>query len=351
MKIGEVIRKYRKEKQMTQEEMAVRLGVTAPAVNKWENGNSFPDISLLAPIARLLGITTDILLSYKEDLTEGEMNHILICIGDKVKNEGFDSAFSWTEEKIREYPNCIPFVFRAAQLLDSYRVIYGIAPSKEYDDKLLDFYLRSLKSQDYDIVQEADFALFQFYMMHKDYKKAQEYLDCMPKSGINPRQLQANLYLAQGKFQEAYQLYEAMLFESYNYMSGALNGIHSLAIKESNTEKAEQIVSIQKKLAEILEMGKYMEAFPGLELAVYKRDKEKVLEILSETIHSAKDLFSFQKSDLYSHMTFSNSGKENVFIMLQNALENDESLDFIKDDARFLKLSEELKKIMEAQRN
>jgi transcriptional regulator with XRE-family HTH domain len=40
MQIGETIRKYRKAKNMTQEEMANRLGVTAPAVNKWENGVS-----------------------------------------------------------------------------------------------------------------------------------------------------------------------------------------------------------------------------------------------------------------------------------------------------------------------
>lgn len=38
MKIGKVIRKYRKELNLTQEEMAARLGVTAPAVNKWEKG-------------------------------------------------------------------------------------------------------------------------------------------------------------------------------------------------------------------------------------------------------------------------------------------------------------------------
>lgn len=37
MQIGETIRKYRKERNMTQEEMAKRLGVTPPAVNKWEN--------------------------------------------------------------------------------------------------------------------------------------------------------------------------------------------------------------------------------------------------------------------------------------------------------------------------
>ena len=53
MQLGQVIRKYRKNKNMTQEEMGGRLGVTAPAVNKWENGASMPDITLLAPIARL----------------------------------------------------------------------------------------------------------------------------------------------------------------------------------------------------------------------------------------------------------------------------------------------------------
>ena len=40
MQIGENIRKYRKAKNMTQEEMAKRLWVTPPAVNKWENGGS-----------------------------------------------------------------------------------------------------------------------------------------------------------------------------------------------------------------------------------------------------------------------------------------------------------------------
>ncbi len=54
MRIGDVIRTYRKNKNLTQEEMARRLGVTAPAVNKWENNvSSPPDITLLAPIARL----------------------------------------------------------------------------------------------------------------------------------------------------------------------------------------------------------------------------------------------------------------------------------------------------------
>ena len=40
MQIGQVIREHRKELGLTQEQMAARLGVTTPAVNKWENGVS-----------------------------------------------------------------------------------------------------------------------------------------------------------------------------------------------------------------------------------------------------------------------------------------------------------------------
>ena len=87
MQIGSVIRKYRKECGLTQEEMAKRLGVTTPAVNKWENGNTNPDIELLAPIARLLHISLDTLLSFQEKLTDMEIETLIRQMGDKLEKE------------------------------------------------------------------------------------------------------------------------------------------------------------------------------------------------------------------------------------------------------------------------
>ena len=100
MQIGTVIRKYRKEKNMTQEEMASYLGVTAPAVNKWENGNACPDIMLLAPIARLLGISTDTLLSYREELTKQEIANISNEIGKRLMKEPYEDVFRSAMQKI-----------------------------------------------------------------------------------------------------------------------------------------------------------------------------------------------------------------------------------------------------------
>ena len=55
MKINEIIRKKRLEKGYTQEQIASFLGVSPPAVNKWEKASSYPDITLLPALARLLG--------------------------------------------------------------------------------------------------------------------------------------------------------------------------------------------------------------------------------------------------------------------------------------------------------
>ena len=56
MPMNEVILSRRRALGMTQEQLAERLGVTAPAVNKWEKGATCPDLMLLSPLARLLGV-------------------------------------------------------------------------------------------------------------------------------------------------------------------------------------------------------------------------------------------------------------------------------------------------------
>ena len=61
--MGNRINKYRKLKNMTQEELAEKMGVSSQAVSKWEKDASCPDISLLPQLSKLLGITTDELLT------------------------------------------------------------------------------------------------------------------------------------------------------------------------------------------------------------------------------------------------------------------------------------------------
>ena len=64
LKIGEKIRSKRRERDLTQEELANILGVSKAAVSKWENAESYPDITMLPQIAQLFHITMDELFDY-----------------------------------------------------------------------------------------------------------------------------------------------------------------------------------------------------------------------------------------------------------------------------------------------
>lgn len=65
--LGKKINELRREKGMTQETLAERMGVTPQAVSKWENDLSAPDIQSLPLMAELFGVTTDELLGVRRE--------------------------------------------------------------------------------------------------------------------------------------------------------------------------------------------------------------------------------------------------------------------------------------------
>lgn len=83
-KIGKFILLLRKEKNMSQMDLAKKLGVTDRAISKWENGKGMPDLSLMQPLCKELDITINDLLSgekidkkdYQEKFEENVLNTI-----------------------------------------------------------------------------------------------------------------------------------------------------------------------------------------------------------------------------------------------------------------------------------
>ena len=75
MKINQIIKEKRKHLGLTQENIAEYLGVSTPAVSKWENGTTYPDITLLPGLARLLKTDLNTLMSFNEEMSEVEINN------------------------------------------------------------------------------------------------------------------------------------------------------------------------------------------------------------------------------------------------------------------------------------
>lgn len=341
MQIGQVIRKYRKEQNLTQEEMANRLGVTAPAVNKWENGNSCPDIMMLAPLARLLHISLDTLLCYEEEPSDEEIRDIVQEATRLFSERTYEEAFLWIREKIETYPDCKMLIWNLACLLDAQRLVNDVPQSEKYDEFILDCYERVLESEDQKVKRCAAASLTAYCMRKDEYEKAQKYLAYYAEQDPERKIWQAQIYEKTGKRNEAYRAYEELLFSGYQILSLVFHNIFMFAMEEQDMDKAQKMVAKQQETAELFEMGPYYEASPGLELAVAKQDADAVIDILGKMLAGVDRMMSFTEAELYQHMKFKKT--ETAFLekmkkTLIACLKNDETMAFMKEDERFLEV-------------
>ena len=96
-KTGNLISQIRKEKGLTQIQLAQKLGVSNATISKWETAKGFPDISLLEPLAEALGISVSEILAgerfEKNDETEELLNDLVdISINEQKKK---DKIHNW----------------------------------------------------------------------------------------------------------------------------------------------------------------------------------------------------------------------------------------------------------------
>ena len=93
-KMGQFIAELRKSRQMTQKELAEKLNITDKAVSKWERGLSYPDISLLRPLAESLGVTPG-------ELLNGERNPETDTAANSETSATIDNVLQFADETVK----------------------------------------------------------------------------------------------------------------------------------------------------------------------------------------------------------------------------------------------------------
>ena len=302
MTIGNVIKKYRKNKGMTQEEMAARLGVTAPAVNKWEKGNALPDVALLAPIARLLGITTDELLSFKDELTDEEINRYLSEVQKDLESKDFYDVFLSVKKKIEEYPNCEKLIWQAAVILDAKRMTIELSDQDRYNNVIFGWFERCLLSEDERMRNQAADSLFYAYVRQENYEKAAQYLDYYSLENPERKRKKALVDSKTGKRPDAYRAYEELIYTGYQHIQMTLNDLRILYMEDDDCEMARKLVEVSSSAASTFEMGKYNEVCWGLDVAAWEKDVAWTAQLMRDILDSIETIGDFTKSKLYQHM-------------------------------------------------
>ena len=111
--IGQNIRKLRRERNMTQEELAARLNVSSQAVSKWENETTAPDISQVIPLTAVFGVSADVLFGIEPDALEREIAETK-RIADLPETTNDEAVALW-EAMYARYPNSDACLFELAE--------------------------------------------------------------------------------------------------------------------------------------------------------------------------------------------------------------------------------------------
>ena len=171
-RIAENIRAYRKQRGLTQEQLAEVLGVSVGAVYKWESRSSLPELRLIMEMADFFEVSVDALLGYQ--MKDNQLNATVERLWKASGSRDYD-ALSEAEKAIRKYPHSFDAVFagaflyytfgagtkkapwlrRAIELLDSARLMV----SQCTDSRLNESYLCGMMAEMHEMLGETDKAL------------------------------------------------------------------------------------------------------------------------------------------------------------------------------------------------
>lgn len=120
LNIGKCIIQKRKEKRITQEQLAAYMGVSKASVSKWESGLSYPDILLLPELAAYFNVSVDELLGYSPQLTKEDIKKNYSEFSHEFATRPFEEIMEQCDKMIKKYYSCFPFLLSMIQLLLNY---------------------------------------------------------------------------------------------------------------------------------------------------------------------------------------------------------------------------------------
>ena len=348
MEMKDVIRKKRRECGLTQEQVASFLGVSTPAVNKWESGVTYPDISLLPSLARLLKTDLNTLMCFRENLTQEDIAGIMNTIVETGREEGMEKAFLLVQEQVKGYPCCAELLCQMATLLKGMVMILPctdeqIQKKHAYASEL---YERVVQCDDPVCGNRARYMLASEAIQNEEYDKAQELIAQLPEyNTLDKRQLQISMYMKQRKNAEAAELLECKLNFALQEVFLLLNHLATVAVWENDSERAWELAEYSQKVMGIYNW-KYSMNTVALSVAMEERDARRCISILKEMLEALSEPWDISSSILYSHIKKKEADttfQSQMIRSLLTAMEKDEQFEFLWENTEFRELLERYK--------
>lgn len=253
--IGSVIKTLRREKNLTQEALAELLSVTPQAVSKWEIGSGMPDVSQIVPIARVLGVTTDVLfgldpLKSEEEIAERhEKNFVPYEIDNSIESKRRN--YYHALETVRDFPtnyNLMSGCIADAEVYLCEGIEEGVVTDEEKREVIAECERQYSCIMNYckniETVLYANLFMIYLYSGIGEFEKAMKFTDVFPNSIFTKGDMLAWIYREQKSEKEAAQDVRNV----YMYIKELISNSYNLARVYEDQNRLEDAVYIHQSM-------------------------------------------------------------------------------------------------------
>jgi len=224
LNIGRIIIKKRREKGMTQEDLANYIGVSKASVSKWETGQSYPDITFLPQLATLFNISIDELMGYEPQMSREDIRKLYLKLSADFASRPFDEVLMSCRDIARKYFSCFPLLFRIGALLVNNCMVSGdqekawsvLAEARE-------LFVRVKKESDNaELVQLALYMEALCALMLGNPVEVIDLLEGTSRKILSPEALLASAYRMVGKATEAKSILQVSIYQHLVSLFGGI---------------------------------------------------------------------------------------------------------------------------------
>ncbi|MBQ7645869.1 MAG: helix-turn-helix transcriptional regulator [Clostridia bacterium] len=284
LSFGQRLKLLRKEADISQSDLADALGVSAQSISKWECDLYFPDVSMLLPLATVLGVTTDCLLgaggNEKEDLEEynAKYKELIEMEWFPGKDNRCYLMYKLSKDFLRKYPMNYYVKIQCADDL-YYYLKWGIKdafyeiPASEYEELWEDGVnmLLSVKKRDNDPSRQSFLrvVLIKYYSLKGKWAEAESTALELPSNMFTCTESLLDIASEKKDFEEAEKLSFKIVKElGAKYYSALWTHARRISIF-GNVRKEEAISAYERSLSFACLLEKFADDFDRYEMAKY----------------------------------------------------------------------------------
>lgn len=281
--IGNNIREKRKAAGLTQAQLAELLGVTAPAVNRWEKNLSFPDAALLAPLARCLNTDLNELFSFYDSLSDKERELIVEKASQMLLESDDSKMLSYIESVLRENLSDGKLHLELAKTLYGAHLLKKAYKPDIYLEQVILYYERALELLPEE-EQEICSSLMSIHASLGDREKASAYCARLRGSKLERMQNHADMLFLLKDYSAAAEELKELVLHKVVALSVDLGFLHDVLVACDDIDLADVSQDKANKLRELFELWEGFEILSLVSGAVASLDGEAHSKYIAELI-------------------------------------------------------------------